>query len=142
MKTDKKQKQFVKNLNSKSEKQESVAKQIQAFLDISGEFKLGHLVTERPHLKTQNLSQDSQLNIPQALESLHEVDSEILETLLLESENLFELHQTLQHVLAQGNKVYMSGCGATGRLSLVLETLKKQIGEQGDQTIGFMAGGD
>lgn len=49
---------------------------------------------------------------------------------------------SIQDTLKSGNKVFMCGCGATGRLSLVLETLFRQKFGNTDKVISFMAGGD
>jgi N-acetylmuramic acid 6-phosphate etherase len=47
--------------------------------------------------------------------------------------------------LNSGNNIFSCGCGATGRLSLTIETLWHQVHEQdylGDRIFSFMAGGD
>ncbi len=41
----------------------------------------------------------------------------------------------------KGGRIYLAGCGATGRLALSLETLFRQQ-HHTDRVIGFMAGGD
>ncbi len=36
------------------------------------------------------------------------------------------MYQDVNETLEKGNKIFICGCGATGRLALVLETLWKQ----------------
>jgi len=55
---------------------------------------------------------------------------------------LWELAEQIKETLTNGNKIFMCGCGATGRLSLVLETLYRQKFGQTNQVVSFMAGGD
>ena len=52
-----------------------------AFLEISSQFKLGHLVTESFHPKTVNLSQLVSSNVKDALKLLQEVDADALKLL-------------------------------------------------------------
>jgi N-acetylmuramic acid 6-phosphate etherase len=58
------------------------------------------------------------------------------------SDDLWELSTQIKDTLEKGHKIFMCGCGATGRLSLVLETLYRQKFGQTHQVISFMAGGD
>ena len=47
--------------------------------------------------------------------------------------------------IKSGNNIYFCGCGATGRLSLTIETLWRQVHEHDDlkdRVFSFMAGGD
>ncbi len=58
------------------------------------------------------------------------------------------MYKDVNETLENGNRVYICGCGATGRLSLVLETLWRQqckqqkINEWSEKVVSFMAGGD
>jgi N-acetylmuramic acid 6-phosphate etherase len=113
-----------------------------AFLEISSQFKLGHLVTENFHHKTTNLSQLVSRDVNQALKILQEVDREALDLLKKKNTDLWKLAQDIQETLTSGHKVFMCGCGATGRLSLVLETLYRQKYPDSHQVLSFMAGGD
>ncbi len=112
------------------------------FLSIAAQFKLGHLVTESFHPKTTHLSKLVKENVKEAHSLLQEVDRDALSMMKAKEGELFELAQTIQNTLKAGNKVFMCGCGATGRLSLVLETLhRQQYGDTG-KVFSFMAGGD
>jgi len=113
-----------------------------AFLEIAPQFKLGHLVTESFHPKTTKLSDLVKSDVAAALKLLEEVDHDAIK--LMESKNsmLWELAVEIRETLSKGNKIFMCGCGATGRLSLVLETLFRQKYSQSNQVFSFMAGGD
>lgn len=114
----------------------------QEFLKIAPQFQLGHLVTESFHPDTQKLSQLVKEDVTKAHALLGEVDKKALKAMEGKADLLWELAQTIEETLKGGHKIYMCGCGATGRLSLVLETLFRQEFGQGNQVVSFMAGGD
>lgn len=114
----------------------------QDFLKISDQFKLGHLVTESFHPLTSNLSSVVKKDVGEALKLLQKVDDQALELLKSKSSLIWDMAQDIQSTLKSGNKVFMCGCGATGRLSLVLETLYRQQHGDTNQVFSFMAGGD
>ncbi len=111
------------------------------FLDIAGQFKLGRLLTESFHPVTKKLSTVLKNETSEGLTLLEKVDHLALESLSTFGEGFWELYQDIEHTLNAGHRVYMSGCGATGRLALVLETLFRRKFHT-DQVISFMAGGD
>jgi N-acetylmuramic acid 6-phosphate etherase len=113
-----------------------------AFLEIAPQFKLGHLVTESFHPKTKDLSHLVKIDIPSAMKLLQEVDYDALTIMEQKSELLWELALEISDTLDKGHKIFMCGCGATGRLSLVLETLFRQKFGQTNQVFSYMAGGD
>jgi N-acetylmuramic acid 6-phosphate etherase len=122
---------------------ESAAKlRTREFLTVASQFKLGHLVTESFHPLTNSLSQVVHQDLVKALKILQEVDRLALLELKAKSEAIWQMAQAIQDTLKAGNKVFLCGCGATGRLSLVLETLFRQKFGSTDQVIAFMAGGD
>lgn len=113
-----------------------------SFLQIASQFKLGHLITESFHVDTENLSEVVKKDISQAHQLLQAVDVKALDLMKPKVTELWELAQTIESTLSAGHKVFMCGCGATGRLSLVLETLYRQTHPQKDNVFSFMAGGD
>lgn len=113
----------------------------QEFLDISHQFKLGRLQTESFHPKTARLSQLLKESTGAGLSRLAEVDHDALDLLADFAGEFWELYQDIQETLKRGNRIFMSGCGATGRLALVLETLYSRKFKE-PQVISFMAGGD
>lgn len=113
-----------------------------AFLEIAPQFKLGHLVTESFHPKTTNLSQLVKKDVGEALKLLQEVDHDAIKLMEQKTDDLWELAVEIRDTLSKGHKIFMCGCGATGRLSLVLETLFRQKFGQTKQVFSYMAGGD
>jgi len=112
------------------------------FLEIAPQFQLGHLQTESFNLHTTGLSQLVKKDIASAHRLLAEVDHEALKKIAFKKEEIWNLACEIQDTLTKGNKIYMCGCGATGRLSLVLETLFRQVYGNTNQVFSFMAGGD
>src|SRR5690606_23923128 len=98
-----------------------------AFLEIAPQFQLGHLVTESFHPDTHKLSQLVKEDVAAAHRLLQQVDRKALEQMRAKEKALWQMAQDIQDTLRSGNKVFMVGCGATGRLSLVLETLFRQL---------------
>ncbi len=112
---------------------------------MADQFRLGELVTEQPHPLTHNLSNLARDDLPQAIAVLKEVDRLALEQLAACAEGIVALAAAVAETFAAGGRVYLCGCGATGRLSLSLETLSREgllAEELAGRVIGFMAGGD
>ncbi|RPJ75571.1 MAG: hypothetical protein EHM20_08725, partial [Alphaproteobacteria bacterium] len=116
------------------------------FMSVSKQFRLGSLPTESPHPKTLNLSADAAQNLNRAIESIQDIDRDVFLRL---SESLIELktlQQDIKLTLDAGGRIFLCGCGATGRLSLALETIwrdqHKNNEELRERIISFMAGGD
>lgn len=118
----------------------------QDFLKICQQFQLGSLDTESPNPQTINLSQLAQHDLVSGIETLKAVDLKALDIFFQLFDQLEPLHHAINQTLKNGNRIFMSGCGATGRLSLSIETFWKQTHllnqEMASQVIGFMAGGD
>lgn len=116
------------------------------FISICKEFRLGSLPTESPHPKTINLSSDSKLDLLRAIESIQDIDREVFARLSESLPELKILKADIFETINKGGRIFLCGCGATGRLSLALETIwRDQHGSQSplaDQIISFMAGGD
>lgn len=89
------------------------------------QFQLHTLVTEQRHSKTWNLSQKIQEDVEEGLGQLLSVDEDVakkLETLVKEKEPLEQAVQALEEAILSGKKIYIYGCGATGRLSKQMES--------------------
>jgi N-acetylmuramic acid 6-phosphate etherase len=115
------------------------------FLSMADQFRLGELVTEQPHPLTRKLSALAQNDLPQAVATLKEVDRLALEQLAGYADGIAALASDVGEAFAAGGRIYLCGCGATGRLSLSLETLSREgmlPPELAGRVIGFMAGGD
>ena len=124
---------------------ESYKTQAQEFLKIAPQFKLGKLMTETPHPKTLTLSTLVNNELPKAVSILKDID---LETLAVLNAKLREIHAmaaAVRDTLEHGGKIFLCGCGSTGRLSLALETLWRELHQEPDmhdRVAAFMAGGD
>lgn len=130
----------------------------ESFLKISHEFKLGCLPTEQQSQESLNLSTISQNNLPEAIEIIKKMDIHVLTVLTSKFESINILFGSLTSTLKRGHKVFIGGCGATGRLSLLLENIWRQtisqiISDENkkndlhlnfllSQVVGFMSGGD
>lgn len=112
------------------------------FLSISSQFKLGHLQTESFHPLTAKLSQTLNKSIHEGIALLKEVDLKALDLIKDKGHEVHQMSMKIHEVLTTGGKVFFCGCGATGRLSLVVETLYRQQFPTKDNVFSFMAGGD
>ena len=117
----------------------------EAYLSIADQFKLGSLDTEKSHPLTDNLSEDTKVNLPLAIEILRQVDVEALARLEAYLPAIAKLGKDIQETLENGGRIYLCGCGATGRLSIALEVFCREgltSNDYKNRFIGFMAGGD
>ena len=96
---------------------------VRAFLAIAPQFRLGDLVTEQPHPLTTNLSSLAQCDLSQAIAILHRVDAKALDCLEAIGAKIPILARRIAKTLGAGHSIFLCGCGATGRLSIVCETL-------------------
>jgi len=89
------------------------------------QFQLQTLLTEQRHPKTWNLSEIIQKDIASGLRLLFSVDEDVasrLEELAREKQNLEALALEIEKTLFLKNKIYIYGCGATGRLAKQVES--------------------
>lgn len=116
------------------------------FLTIARDYHLGDLETEKPHPLTKNLSDLAKNNLLAAFQLLKDVDRQALGCFGPEVlESVSRLSTSISECLQNRGKVFLAGCGATGRLSLALETFARQgmVPPQfSERFVGFMAGGD
>lgn len=112
------------------------------FLAIADQFKLGELDTEKSNPQTIGLSNQVKLNLKEAITNFKKVDLHALDILKNSFGMIEELHGSINEVLSNGGRIFLCGCGATGRLSLALETISYQVDKHAGKIISFMAGGD
>lgn len=114
-----------------------------AFLRVAHMYQLGHLVTEGRHGLTADLSAWAKRDLPRAYRALTTVDRGALMALANASPAIAALGADLRSTLAQGGRVFICGCGATGRLAMLMESLwREKHGADDDRVCAFMAGGD
>ncbi|MCB0377335.1 MAG: hypothetical protein KDD33_02495 [Bdellovibrionales bacterium] len=106
------------------------------------QYRLGDLTTEMPHPHTQNLSRIAQEDLEQAVTCLKEVDLMALNKMLGSVSKIEDMRIAIGETLTAGGRIFLCGCGATGRLSLLLEFLWREKNPGDDSVVAFMAGGD
>jgi len=129
------------------------------------QFQLHSLLTEQRHRKTWNLSRIIQKNYEAGLKMLFAVDEDIvhkLDQLQRDHQKLDLAVKAVEEAVLTGKKIYVYGCGATGRLAKQMESTfwrpfwkkvqkQKRIwkkleghlsGHMAEQLIGEMTGGD
>ena len=104
----------------------------QRFLDREREFRLGCLPTEQPHPKTVRLAEITQQNTRDGVQAIQQVDRDVLPVVnrVLESSAFGKLREAIVRAVSEGKTVYLSGCGATGRVSLLLEAAWRRFWRQ------------
>jgi N-acetylmuramic acid 6-phosphate etherase len=95
------------------------------FLKISDQFQLGALTTEASHPATANLSETARHDIGEALSLLFDVDRDVIEKYreFVESDRPHRITETLVRSLNAGGRIFFTGCGSTGRLSILLVSI-------------------
>ena len=89
------------------------------------QFQLHTLLTEQRHPKTWNLSQKIKSDVQAGLHMLFSVDEDIvskLEELSASPQSLKQLSTEIKKTILSGKKIYIYGCGATGRLAKQMES--------------------
>ena len=99
------------------------------FIQNETQFHLGILTTEQSHPKTRTLSQTLAKNVAEGMRQLYSVDDDLPPVLkkTIASEEFKKLQETLYNTLKRGGRVSFSGCGATGRLSILLDAANKKF---------------
>ena len=102
------------------------------FLKISSQFQLGVLTTEASHSITANLSEVAKQDISSALELLFEADRDVLRKYreFVESGKAAQMQETVAGALRNGGKLFFTGCGSTGRLSILLVSIWRDFWQQ------------
>lgn len=135
------------------------AENARQFVEREKAFHLGELLTESSHPKTRTLSQTIQADLPAGIRMLQSVDEDIVAALdkILAQETFPLLVDSLLEAMRTGRRIFFTGCGATGRLSILLEAawrkfwrrqkaqhpeISRDFSEMEDRCISVMAGGD
>jgi N-acetylmuramic acid 6-phosphate etherase len=116
---------------------------LESFLADAPAFRLGELPTEQPHPRTRGLAELARTDPARAAAVMSEVDREALAALRGVAAAVDGLGRAIDDVLRDGGRVFLCGCGATGRLALTLEALwRQQAAGDPDRVVSLMAGGD
>lgn len=122
---------------------EEFKKEAEEFLKICGEFQLGNLPTETQNQKTIGLSEFAQQDLEKGIDIIKNIDLDVFRIVKNKIPEILKLKSDIKKTLSQNGRIFLVGCGATGRLSLAIETLwRMKNGESNNQVISFMAGGD
>ena len=138
---------------------ESAKKRSSEFLKIAGQFKLGELVTESSHPLTANLSEVAREDISRALGTLFDADADVVSRYekFAESGQALQIKDAVVKALRAGGRIFFTGCGSTGRLSVQLDAIWREFWQQQkarglacnpppqeweNRTVSVMAGGD
>lgn len=119
--------------------------ELDEFLSVAGLYQLGGLDTEAPHDFTVSLSHLAKDDLGEAIRELHQVDLLAIRRFEQKAARLPALAAAIEKTLAAGRRIFLCGCGATGRLSLSLEVFCREHmlpPEMRERVTGFMAGGD
>ena len=131
-------------------------KRAEEFLSREQAFRLGELLTESSHPKTKTLSQTAKDDLPAAIRLLQSVDDDIPPAMekVLQQDSFQELIESFIKAMRNNKRIFFTGCGATGRLSILLEAawrrfwqnskqnLSENIPDLEDRVFSVMAGGD
>lgn len=115
------------------------------FLKVATDYQLGALDTESQHPFTTSLSQMARTDVGEAVRLMHQVDVLALRQFAAKSAPLADLARAIAATLAAGHRVFLCGCGATGRLSLSIEVFCRMgvlPATDPERIVAFMAGGD
>ena len=139
--------------------QETPRDQAMHFIKSETQFHLGYLPTEQSHPKTRGLSQVLQKDTAQGIRMLLSVDDDIppVAKRVIASAEFARLRAAIKTALDNNRTIYFSGCGATGRLSILLDAanrrywretfekhseLRSVCGDMAARTYAVMTGGD
>ncbi len=102
------------------------------FLKISDQFQLGILTTESSHPVTANLSETAKSDVSAALGLLFEADGDVVRKYqeFAESGRASGIKDVVLRALRKGGKVFFTGCGSTGRLSIQLVSIWRDFWQQ------------
>ena len=131
--------------------QERIRQQAEEFITQETQFHLGFLPTEQSNPLTKTLEQDFKRSPADGVRTLQRVDRNVLEMArrVLASEEYARLVEAGLRTIREGGRIIFSGCGATGRLSILLEAMWRtacaehpEAAKLADQVESIMTGGD
>ncbi len=131
----------------------TAAAQADKFINEAGQFRLGNLLTESPHPRTTELSYVADKSTSDALGMLFDVDNDALAKYRewIGMDAPAKISAEVRDALLTGGKLFFTGCGATGRLSILLDAIWRDFWHGLDipdqwnwenRTFSVMAGGD
>jgi phosphoheptose isomerase len=101
------------------------SEQSKDYVENKTQFQLHNLLTEQRHPKTWNLSYTIKENTQAGLEALLSVDLDVSNKLTDLSKDTSQLEQaakSIEKAIVNNKKIYIYGCGSTGRLAKQVES--------------------
>ncbi len=129
----------------------NAAEQAQHFIHNETAFHLGFLPTEQSNELSRTLEDDFKRSSVEGVATLQRVDREVLTMAkrVFQSAEYAALVVAMEQTLRSGGRIAFSGCGATGRLSILLESMWRTscrdtagMEDFGRQVFSIMTGGD
>ncbi len=117
---------------------------IEIFWKQQDKFRNHPLLTELPNPETHNLSELAKNDVKSAIQMLQKADIKAISNMFKILPELELLRSEVLNTLQKGNRIFICGCGASGRLAIALEYLWKTYNpdKNQDSIVGFLAGGD
>ncbi|MBO4647942.1 MAG: sugar phosphate isomerase [Lentisphaeria bacterium] len=130
---------------------EKTLQQALDFIENEKQFHLGFLPTEQSSPLTRHLDREFARSSVDGVKNLQSVDRNVLAMAkrIFASEQFRKLVDTGVKTIRGGGKIVFSGCGATGRLSILLESMWRdccaktpEAAKYANQVFSIMTGGD
>ncbi len=130
---------------------EKALKNAMDFMENEKQFHLGFLPTEQSSPLTKNLDREFAASTVDGVKCLQRVDRNVLDMAqrIFRGNEFKKLVSDGLETLRNGGKIVFSGCGATGRLSILLECMWRDccfktpsVSRYADQVFSIMTGGD
>ena len=121
------------------------------FIHHETQFHLGFLPTEQSNPLTKSLESDFRTSTEQGIRTLQRADRSVLAMAekIFRSDEYHDLVRKGENTIRNGGRILFSGCGATGRLSILLESMwRKHCAEHmetaryANSVESIMTGGD
>ena len=108
-----------------SPREQTAHERAEAFLRVAPDFHLGALVTESSHPRTADLSDVARRSAEAGLAELFDVDRDVVDTYREWSQSWqpASMAGAALQTLRGGGRIFFTGCGATGRLSIQLDSI-------------------
>ena len=123
---------------------ESYVRKAEDFIKNETQFQLGFLPSEAANPRTAHLDRDFAESSARGLESLFSCDAALPPVLAeaLASAEFAELESRVSSAFSSGGRVILSGCGATGRISILIEAMWRDLHPGDDRVVAVMTGGE
>ena len=121
------------------------------FIKNETQFHLGFLPTEQSHPRSVDLEKNFRLSTVSGVKTLQDIDRDVLVMAqkVLKSREFEKFVNTAKETLSNGGRMIFSGCGATGRLAILLESMWRDAASRieklspfADNVASIMTGGD